>query len=187
MSLKTLFFFLLLLSVSSFARAGFFAQGGLHFGGDTLVTAILVDGTTEKITGGGLLSGTLGYESDISESLLLKLSAGLKFDTIIASNSDLFFSRYPIEAILFAKGEQFHLGVGLTHHNGVKLTGDPAFAIPSVNFQNATGYVVQLDYLLSERGYLSLKYTAIDYQVTSAAPKLDGSSIGLIIGFRFGN
>ena len=151
-----------------------------------LVTAVLTDGSTEKIKGGGLISGSLGYETDISESLLLKLSAGIKFDTIMASNSDIFFERFPLEAILFAKGEKVHFGVGVSHHTGVKLTGDVALFVPTVNFDDATGLVVQVDYLLNERGYLSLKYTAIDYQVSSNSSKLDGSSIGVIIGFRFG-
>ena len=40
MPLKKLFIFLFLLCVSSIANAGFFAQAGLHFGGDMLVTAV---------------------------------------------------------------------------------------------------------------------------------------------------
>ena len=38
-SLKKLFIFFLLLGVSTTTKAGFFAQAGLHFGGDTLVSA----------------------------------------------------------------------------------------------------------------------------------------------------
>ena len=66
----------------------------------------------------------------------------------MASNSDIFFERFPLEAILFAKGEKVHFGVGVSHHTGVKLTGDVALFVPTVNFDDATGLVVQVDYLL---------------------------------------
>ena len=186
MSFKKPFVFIILLCVSTQVAAGIFVQAGIHFGGDTLVNAIFIDGSTDSIEAGGLLSGSLGYETDITDSLLLKLSAGLKFDMFLAGNSDVSFDRYPLEALVFVKGEKFHLGVGLSYHTGVKLTGDAALFLPTINFDDATGYVVQLDYLLSEQAYLSLNYTGIDYQASSGGPTIDGSSIGLVIGLKFG-
>lgn len=89
-----------------------FLQGGLHFGGDTLVTAVFTDGSSESLKAGGLLSGALGIETDISESVYMKLSAGLKFDTILAENTDVFFERYPLEALFFYRNENIHIGAG---------------------------------------------------------------------------
>ena len=187
LSFKQSFIFVLLLCVSSQAAAvGVFVEGGIHSGGDTIVTAVFTDGSTESIKAGDLISGAIGIESDITDSLLLKLSAGLKIDLILAENADLSFERMPFEAMLFFKGETLHLGAGITHHRNVRLRGDFGLGIPTVDYEDATGYAVQLDYLLNERGYLSLKYTAIDYQVFSGGPDIDGSSIGILIGLRFG-
>ena len=79
-----------------------------------------------------------------------------------------------------------HFGVGITQHTGVKRTVDGFLNSGSLDFEDATGLVMQIDYLLNERGYLSLKYTSIDYQPVNSNFEIDGSSLGILIGFRFG-
>ena len=186
MSFKSFLFFVSIFCFSTQSLADAFIQGGLHFGGDTLATVDFVSLGDQKIEAGGLLSGSVGYEADINESLLAKLSAGIKFDSISASNGDVDFTRYPLTAMLFMKGENLHFGLGLTRHIGVELSVDGFSGATTADFDDATGFVAQLDYLLNERGYISLKFTSIDYELANSSIEVDGSSIGLLVGFRFG-
>lgn len=186
MSFKNILFFVSAFCFSTHSFAGAFVQGGLHFGGDTLATVSIFGSGNESIEAGGLLSGSVGYEADINESLLAKLSAGIKFDSITASNGDVDFTRYPLTAMLFIKGEDLHFGVGLTKHTGVELSVDGFSGAATADFDNATGFVAQLDYLLNERGYISLKFTFIDYELANSNLEVDGGSIGILAGFRFG-
>jgi len=185
MLFRNILFFVSLLCVSSQSSAGVFVQTGLHFGGDTLATLDFFSSDSQSIEAGGLISGSIGYEADMSESILMKFSAGIKFDAITASNADVDFFRYPLNGMLFYKTENFHFGAGITQHLGVKLSADGQFGSDTVNFKDATGLVLQVDYLLNERGYLSLTYTSIDYELDNNAT-VNGNSFGILIGFRFG-
>jgi len=61
LSFKQSFMFVLLLCVSCQAAAvGVFVEGGLHSGGDTIVTAVFTDGSTESIKAGDFISGAIG-------------------------------------------------------------------------------------------------------------------------------
>jgi len=185
MSFKKLLFLISAFCFFTQSHAGAFVQGGLHFGGDTLAT-VSFSSIDESIEAGGLISGSVGYETDINESLLAKFSAGIKFDSITASNGDVDFTRYPLTAMLFMKGQDLHFGVGLTKHTGVELSVDGFTGSATADFDDATGFVVQIDYLLNERGYIGLKFTSIDYELSNSNEEVDGSSIGILAGFRFG-
>ena len=92
MLFRKVLFFVSILCVSTQSVAGAFVQAGVHFGGDTLATVDFFDSDSQSIEAGGLISGSVGYETDLSESILMKLSAGIKFDTIAATNADIDFS-----------------------------------------------------------------------------------------------
>ena len=179
-------FFISLLCVSTQSFSNIFLQTGLHFGGDTLADASFAGGSSESIEAGGLISASVGYQSDISDALLIKLSFGLKLDVISAENGDIDFTRYPITAMLFNKGEKFSFGAGLTQHTGVELSGSGFASFSTVEFDDATGLVLQLDYTLNDRSYISLTYTSIDYNPVNTTEEIDGSSLGLLIGLHFG-
>jgi Outer membrane protein beta-barrel domain len=180
------FFLISLICLSTQATAGVFTQAGLHFGGDSLASATFTSGSSESIHAGGLISGSLGYEADIGDTLLVKLSAGIKLDAITATNGNVDFTRFPLNAMIFKKGEKFHFGIGITQHTGVELSGDGLASFSTVEFDDATGLILQVDYLLNERAYMSLKLTSIDYQQINSNVDIDGSSLGILIGYRFG-
>lgn len=161
-----------------------FLQGGLHTGGDDLVTATFTNGDTEKLKGGGLFSFSAGLGSDVAENLEARLMAGVKFDTIEADNGDAKFVRYPIEALLMYKsGEKVYVGGGLSYHLNPSISGSGLAGGLNIDFDNALGLVVELDYMLSNGGYLGVKLTSIDYEVNGQSAS--GNSIGAILGFRF--
>ena len=187
MSFRKIVFLVAISFIPSQSIAGVFAQGGLHFGGDTLATVSFFGGEDQSIDAGGLISGSIGYEVDISDMLLIKASAGIKFDSIPASNIDVDFTRTTMNGMVFFKGEKFHFGVGVEQHSNIELSIDGFAGSATAEFEDATGLVMQLDYLLNERGYIGFKLTSIDYQQPNSSVEIDGSSFGILIGFRFGN
>ena len=186
MSYRKVLFFVSLMCLSTQSLAGVFVQAGQHFGGDSLAKVSFSDGFDDSIKAGEGMSASAGYEVDINETLLVKFSAGFKFDLIIADNGDADFIRLPLNAMLFIKQKKLHFGVGLTQHTGVELSGDGFLNFNTFEFEDATGIILELDYLLNERAYLGLKLTSIDYQLEHSDEDIDGSSLGIVIGFRFG-
>ena len=164
-----------------------FIQGGLHFGGDTLATANFVGGGSDSIEAGGLISGSIGLITAMGESMELRSSIGIKMDGIFAENGELAFIRLPLEVMAFSTGETVRFGAGLSYHLGPELEIDePGLASATVDFDDAMGFVAQLEYRLGERGHIGLKATVIDYEVSgTGGGEVDGNSLGIIIGARF--
>ena len=161
-----------------------FIQGGLHTGGDDLVTATFTNGDTEKLKGGGLISLSAGIGIDVAEELETRLMAGVKFDTIDAENGSAEFVRYPLEALLmYRANENIYIGGGLTYHLNPSISGDGIASNASVDFDNALGLVAELDFILANGGYLGIKLSSIDYELNGQSAS--GNSIGGILGFRF--
>jgi len=174
----------LLVSSSISQAEKLFLQAGLHFGGDKLASVTFTDGTTETMHAGGMISFSAGLISEIEEGLELRASIGIKFDTITASNGDMDFTRYPINAMVFKKGELLNVGIGATYHlsPSFQATG-PLTGNITYDFDNALGFVVEVDYPLNEKSYLGIKATAIDYTLGSAT--INGNSLGVVVGIMF--
>lgn len=174
---------ILLLPMSSYA-VDVFLQGGVHFGGDDIITATFTNGDTEKIKGGELLTVSAGLGMEVHENLEARFMAGIKFDSINAENGDVDFYRYPLEALLMYKAaEKVYLGGGLSYHLNPNISGDGIAANANIDFDDALGFVVELDYVLSNGGYLGVKLTSIDYEAFGQSAS--GNSIGGLLGFRF--
>ena len=174
---------LLLLPVSSHAL-DIYLQGGLHIGGDDLGAATFTSGDREKLKAGELISLSAGLGFEVSKDIESRFMVGLKFDSIDAENGSVDFFRYPLEALLMYKAsEEILIGGGLSYHLNPSISGDGFAAGADVDFDNALGFVLELDYLLSNGGYLGVKLTSIDYEVADVS--VSGSSIGGILGFHF--
>lgn len=159
-------------------------QAGLHFGGDDLITATFTNGDTEKLKAGQLISLSAGLGINAAENLEARFMAGVKFDTINAENGDLDFYRYPVEALLMYKAnEKVFIGGGLSYHLNPSISGDGVASNANIDFDNALGFAVELDYLLSNGGYFAFKLTSIDYEAFGQS--FSGNSIGGLFGFRF--
>lgn len=164
-----------------------FIQGGLHFGGDTLATANFVGGGSDSIKAGQLISGSVGLVTSIGESMEVRSSIGIKMDGIFAENGELAFTRLPLEVMAFSTGETLRFGAGLSYHLSPELKIDePSLPSTTIDFDDALGFTAQLEHRLGERGHIGLKATFIDYEVSGlGGGKIDGNSIGIIIGARF--
>lgn len=191
MEVKKLFF-MLLLSLTSYSTqaASLFFEGGLHFGGDEIATVVFVGGGSETLKAGELLSGSIGLIGDVSDSLEARGSIGLKFDFVFADNADVTFTRFPLELMLFTKGEPISFGLGLSYHLDPTFSVSGSFVNGDINFDDAMGVVAEIDYKIgtNNKAYLGIKATFIDYDVTNigfGTASLSGNSVGIVIGVRF--
>lgn len=174
---------LLLVSVSSHAL-DIYLQGGLHFGGDDLVIVPFTNGDSQTIKAGELLSLSAGVGFGVAENLESRFMAGFKLDSVDADNGSVDFFRYPLEALLMYKAsEKVSIGGGLTYHLNPGISGDGVATGVDFDYDNALGFVLEFDYLLSTGGYFGAKLTSIDYE--AAGVSVSGNSIGGILGIHF--
>lgn len=177
----------LCLSSNTLHADGIALELGLHFGGDELASATFVGGGTESVKAGELLSASAGYAFDIDEDIMIRTLFGIKADLITAENGDITFIRLPLDIILFNKGENVSAGIGITYHLSPELELSGAVGNATIEFDDALGFIAEIDYRLGERGYLGLKFTSIDYEINTAlgSAEVSGNSIGIVLGVGF--
>jgi len=96
------------------------------------------------------------------------------------------FSRVPLELIVVFDWKRFQPGLGVTHHFSPRFTDEGILNI-ALDFEDATGVVLQLEYLF-DRFNVGLRHVGIDYEPINArgAPGLNGDHWGITGTFRFG-
>lgn len=178
---------LLFLATSTAHASNLLLEAGLHIGGDELATVNFIGGDSQSMEAGGMISFAAGLKSDVGESLELRTTIGIKFDSITASNGELDFTRYPVNAMLFTKGETFSIGIGATYHLNPEFKASGFTGDFTASFENALGFIAEVDYALSEKAYLGLKFTSIDYEINGpfSSTEFNGNSIGVVIGISF--
>jgi len=159
-------------------------KAGVDFGGDTIVSATFTSGTTDSIKandgfyiGGGVLVGT-GVQN-----LEVEVSLAYKYTDISATNGDVTWTRFPLEALVFYRFPQFRVGGGPTYHLNPKLEGSGVAGGLNVNVDDALGLVLQADYLITPKITLGGRYTILDYKANGVAAKSDGFGISFGLGF----
>ena len=165
---------------------------GLHVGGDDIVTAATSDGD-ETVTAGGGYSLAAGAKFDLSETLSMQLTGGIKEDAINGSNGDIEFSRNTLDLLFHTKlTETVSLGFGPTWHSNVRLSTEGAggFYAADTDFDNALGLLVDGKIELGTVGsfFLGGRLTFIEYETSqNTLPKktYSGNSVGLMVGFNF--
>lgn len=175
-------------SVSA-AEIGGVLYMNLDHGGETLVS------TSEgNIKSGGLvhLAGGLAIHGYGNGSFETQLTAGMKADSVSASNGTVSFYRWPIELMQFYKHGMFRVGAGLTYHVNPELDCDVDYECNwTVEFDNALGYVGQADFVLPMSSpwvrelTLGARFTFIEYEEKTFGEKIDGDSIGVSLGIAF--
>jgi hypothetical protein len=158
---------------------------GLEFGGDTIKTVDFTDGTTATIKAneGIYLGGGMALV-EVVKDVDIELSLAWKFKAIIASNGDVTFTRFPLEALVFYKFDKVRLGGGATYHLNPKLTVSGAAIGPNVSYDNALGRVLQADYRVTDKLNVGLRYTSIEYKVGNS-PAKSGNGAGIMFSGSF--
>ena len=188
---------------SSAHAADVFGETGLHLGGDDAAISV-----NDSVMAGGFFSVSAGVVSQFEDILQLRTSIGYKvdisesilpfIDIFESSSDDLVFERYPLELMLLtnnAKGLNF--GIGLSYHLRPEISTSNNL-VNSVEFDDALGFVAEIDFKLGERGYLGIKYTSIDYESDNPnlgtlsglanftnVDTINGNSFGVVIGVAF--
>jgi len=189
--------------------ADFFGEIGLHLGGDDAAISV-----NDSVMSGGFLSLSGGLVSPVGESLQVRTSLGYKIDvseSIIPvvdifeglfgssdNSDDLVFERYPLELMFLTNNKKgFNFGIGLSYHLSPEISTSNTL-VNSVKFDDALGFVAEIDFKLGERGYVGLKYTSIDYESDNPnlgtlsgmanftnVDTINGDSFGVVIGIAF--
>lgn len=155
---------------------------GYDSGGDTLVTVTFVGGDTENIKANrGLFFG--GGVSMVNETkdIETEITLSYKFDDISASNGDITFSTWPLDALAFYRTPQVRVGGGVTYHLNPDLSGSGVASGLNVNFKDSLGFIVQADWRISEKVNLGLRYTALDYEVEGSSASVNSNGIGIVL------
>lgn len=166
---------------SSYARV--LIELGVHTGEEEIT---LIDGSNAVIQStkaGSLYSFSLGGTIDLTDNLETQLSVGIKSDANFAKDYEASWVRYPLNAILFYRKENFRLGIGATAHLFPKYEVSSTTVNASNTYEDAIGAILEFDYRINELAHLGLRYTDIDYVRENDGQSFDGSSIGLMIIF----
>lgn len=159
---------------------------GLTFGGDTFTKVKFDNGDNDNIKAGelALFSGGFVYEQN---DFQLQATLGYYSDRASGDNGDVRFTRLPLEVLGFWRQEKFRLGGGITHHINPEFEIDIDDNIDNgtVEFDNATGFIVQADYLFEDGLALGLRFTAVEYEEDQLPDKIDGDSIGIMLSYIF--
>lgn len=162
-------------------------KAGFDFGGDTMVRAVFVDGSTQTIKANeGVYLGGGGAIVNEGRDWEFHLTLAYKFTMIDASNGDVEWTRFPLEALAFYRFQKIRLGGGLAYHINPRLEGSGVVGGLDVKFKNAAGAVLQADWRITEGLAAGVRYTAIEYD---AKGPFTGSSksngLGLTFSWRF--
>ena len=180
---------LLLASTNSEARdLQWVLQMGVDVGGDKIADVYFDDGSNQTINAGGLIQfggGVLIDTLSASSVYQTQLTINWKFDSAQASNGDVSWDRYPLEVIQFYNTDLIRIGAGLSYHLSPAVSTSGFASGNDIDFDNALGLVLEVDYKFGEKGYFGGRLTSIEYQESTTGTTIDGSSIGLTLGAHF--
>jgi hypothetical protein len=162
-------------------------KAGYDFGGDDMVRVVFTDGSSETIkTNEGLYLGGGAAIINDARNWEFHVTLAYKFAMINASNGDVEWTMFPLEALAFYRFQKIRLGGGLAYHINPSLEGSGVIGGLDVKFKNAAGAVLQADWRITEQMAAGLRYTVIDYEAKGAftgSTKSEG--LGLTFSFNF--
>lgn len=163
------------------------AGGGLDIGGDTLVTAILADGSTTDIKAneGIVLNAGVVVINDQYET---QATIGYKFGGSSRKNGSITWNTVPMELIQFLRASNMRIGLGLIYQFDPKLVIDIPGTSQTYHFNNAFGTLIQLGWAPVDMPFsIDFRYTSIKYKPSnfSSTEDSNGNSAGLFASFFF--
>jgi Outer membrane protein beta-barrel domain len=162
-------------------------KAGFDLGGDTLVTAQFLDGSSKKIEAneGAYLGGGVAIINR-AKDWEYHLTLAYKYALIDADNGDVEWTRIPLEALAFYRFQRVRVGGGLAYHLSPELDGSGAASNVDVKFKDALGAIVQVDWRITEKIALGGRYTALKYEAKSpASGSAKTNGIGLAFSMNF--
>jgi hypothetical protein len=156
-------------------------RSGVDFGGDALITAVLVTGDTEKVRAndGLYLAGGAAVLSE-DRSLEVELSVGYKSDRLWVNHGRIDWTMVPVEALAFARIANWRLGGGLAWHLWPRLDASDVPGGSKIGYKDALGVVLQADYSWNARYAIGARYTGVRYKPNGGGPSVDSGGLGLV-------
>lgn len=157
-------------------------DAGLTLGGDKLVTIQFTNGDTRSIYAGNGIVADFGVQHNFEDSnWSLKTTVGFDYTGVTASNATVSFIRYPVDVlVLYNMGSQ-HVGFGLTEHLSPELDLDGLG--PNVNFNSATGVILQYQWSVVTVRATGIRYTVSDNCTANCTA--NGGNLGVFFTFAF--
>ncbi len=168
-------------------------KAGFDFGGDTLVNAVFTNGDTDSIKANeGFFVGAGAAFFNNSRTVSTEITINWKYTGISAENGDIDFTRFPVDALVFYNFPKARLGAGATYHLNPELEGSDAGTgfvgggAGRVEYDDALGFLVQVDWRIAEKVAIGLRYTSLEYELpNSSAPAVDASGLGGVFTAMF--
>ncbi len=161
----------------------------ITFGGDPLAYMIYADGSRSDLEAGrGLtLFGGASFDNlwvKDNHHFDVQTTLGVKFaSTKAATNGEITFVRWPLEALAFYRNSEHRLraGAGLSYHFANKISGSEIASSITADVDNALGFVIQGDYLLGVQSNmaLGLRYENISYEISGYNFSASGNNFGI--------
>ncbi|MFH2135775.1 MAG: hypothetical protein ABII81_11490 [Pseudomonadota bacterium] len=173
-------------------------NGGITYGGDTLVTVTYGDGSTGKVKAGSLAQVGVGVLVQMEDRpLAIQVTGNYHYDLEQGSNGSVLFYRYPVEAMAYYTGnERWRVGGGVRYVTGPTrtITLNGKFR---VHYDNAFGLVGEAGYALTPNLWMNFravleKYQPKEYSVNgvvttnlSSSPSVKGNHLGVNFTYQF--
>lgn len=162
------------------------ASIGLTTGGDKLATAYYWYRDDYTIRAGSLLQLNVGAEFNIAPSLTMSLTAGYHYDGVSARNGDIYFHRWPIEALIHARvAPNIRLGGGLRIPLGARLRASGDAPDVDEDFKVPVGIVAEGEYRFNPRFGLKIRGVTERYRSKQGLPTVKGDHFGVFAAFYF--
>ena len=159
---------------------------GYDFGGDTLFTALFVNGQTGTVkTNEGFYFGGGIAIINHAETIATEITLSWKFQDLNANNGDVRWERFPLETLVFYRASKIRIGAGLTYHINPQLEGDGVLQGLNIAFRNALGAIVQTDYFVTPSVSVGVRFTWLEYEQETTGAKFDSSGGGVTFGINF--
>jgi len=167
-------------------------RAGYSSGGDKIGPAISDAYGQSQISAGSGFTVGMGVNYDLKTTYPMFLTANVHViaDHATSKESDVTFTRIPMDFMVGSQYRKFRFAGGITHHVNPTIqyrwdNDDEAFdkeESTSKSYGAATGQVVEASYLVKKVD-LNLRYTNIEYDF--AGVKVDGSGMAISVMYRF--
>jgi hypothetical protein len=162
-------------------------KAGFDLGGDTLVTAVFTNGDSETVKANeGFYIGGGAAIIDAARNMEYHFSLAYKVAFVDASNGDIEWTRFALEALAFYRFPRVRVGGGLAYHISprVDVSGVPGGM--DVRFKDALGAVLQADWRITEKIAAGLRYTILEYDAKGAfSGSAKSNGFGLTFSMNF--
>ena len=162
-------------------------KAGVDFGGETMVTAVFTNGDTQEINANeGFYLGGGAAIIDDARNMEYHVTLAYKFAVINGANGDIDWTRIPLEALVFYRFPNVRVGAGLTYHMNPQLDGSGVVGGLDVEFKDALGAVLQVDWRISRTIALGGRYTLLEYDAKGAfSGSAKSNGLGITFSMNF--